>query len=939
MSTSRNNPFDSSSRQNEGSGKKRAAKESSSEDESVFFTSLRKPSLATGAEATAVASQSTSAGRLAARRVRPEPKRVATAKDKVVSRKGESSSSDEAPFLSQALRNRIAQKPGPSSAATVEDNRPPEALTGIQELSQICAIEDQQSQHDVTEDAQMPDYDSNASEANDFDPGLPDELFEDDLFEDDIQGALAAAQFAGHNDEPSAESRRAEAHSNHQQIRDKYARLQNAPSSVVINSVLAFIDKLSGGSELTNDLIGRATLRLGSSAASISIEDILALWYEPGRERQAYLTDSLVTSLVDNEPIPPSAHFESSATLALFFSDGENLTEHSAKKNLDDAIEAARSGRRPEFGFPMEGLPASASRALFFFNPSRSHWVVCELSGDEEEAISLYNPMNTRQEGHAIGVARSEVSRVAELMSLRRGTKFSTQDWRCVAVESKPCPQQAQVNVDCALVSLFIMVHRLRGEDLPSALETDDERHQFGQWLRERCAMRLANLLQHSSGLAATEDRTLWELFTTDRPDFSRQHVPAKGKEAAQGKPPAKGKPSAKGQPPASRRSQRLRSTREGHVGGEPQASSARLVVKLKVRVPLRWLDQSSQDQNEASATESEPLAATSCPYCDFCSTAQTVVRHKVRHMGIKISPNMTECIMGCGVTFDHDKADSRRQAHVSHVGVAHFDLWLEENDNQVVPLHGHTDNFVVLKSNTREKLHILAVARSSYKTPSTWGKPSIFLEQKRSKWLSVYRTHTGDNVTENQMQTLWANHMKTRYVPHCSPFTVEELRSFLLRRSDASEITRDVKRRSRRAVRFSIVIRDFLFAASVNPAILSIGLDGFTCNAELLQQWLPTVPPFRYVIITMQEVMGIGQVEVDEYWIVVLDSGELEDAISGDPNARPELQELLERWKDLQNTKNGIARNFSNRIGRVEGNNLAEEVSGDENDAGDEVD
>ncbi|KAH7089191.1 hypothetical protein FB567DRAFT_327107 [Paraphoma chrysanthemicola] len=233
-------------------------------------------------------------------------------------------------------------------------------------------------------------------------------------------------------------------------------------------------------------------------------------------------------------------------------------------------------------------------------------------------------------------------------------------------------------------------------------------------------------------------------------------------------------------------------------------------------------------------------------------------------------------------------------------------------------------DGFVCLKDEGKVP-SILIVARSSNGTPKSWGVPSAYLAGEQEIWLAAYRAHTGDMRGDDEVQLLWARHVKTRFVPQSIPPTdaqiVESLPPQHRKNPDGEGAVQYIKNNRyflKRAFHFTGYINDFLRAAPQSPTILSIGLDGFTCSAERLQQWLPTVPAFQLAILTRDEWLDVGQVESGGWWIVILTSEEINDALSNAPGARAEVLQLMEYWRELQHAKDMIRRSMRNRIGRA---------------------
>jgi hypothetical protein len=1096
-------------------------------------------------------------------------------------------------------------------------------------------------EEDIEVDTEIKSVQSSSPSEADFPEGdaILDEFFEEPAEDTDAE-LLDLAGYGETFETPkvnNAELNRAAATSDYAQVREKYARLmQLSTSNAITNFVRQFVVKICGTAQtdLTDEMLGKSTMRLGASEGiNLGIRDVLPLWWERRRDSEAWLTESVIETLVENEPAIPGAHFESSTSLQLYLSgSGDQLTETAASDRLKDAISAAQSGEVPAWGFPMSELSATATRSLFFFNPSRSHWVVVELNCEQKPAILLYNPANTRQKGHAISAAKQEIPLLAQLVSLRTGTRFTNQDWLGIVPVSEPCPQQADINIDCSLFSLFILLHRLHGRDLPPALDDDSARHQLGRWLRERAAVRLTNLLQ------GTQGPSMFELFTTNPPDLAvprRRDVPVVPGphrfEAPRERilPPmqseseynemaelwAEIKSAATGpddlaevvcrlfdefdsveQEEGSRMHEgKLRFKKDKFtltfvdatslyinrpvsdtvlsilLDAEPHVQTMRyipianisgkaykakspifaakdralffykpgnsmLVVDANfqartfsvynptvltqdelqitleqtlqflkdsfkrfawkkvellqlpcpqrpedstddrilclyvmtlllhgrtipdsledkeirvlrevacVRLIVLWKqDQHPRPQKEASASlirlfedqklanqeqvpiqgEVEPqepreesprprrqprrsakAAASeslfvpedsdhepqskrkgkgkapaddyrddgderddsddvgpsqqkaarreksntgeySCTFCDYevlplsfgtqdKRKTSLMLHIAAEHMQLFIKDDEEECVFSCGQNFS--AAKRKRKAQYWHISKVHLPIWLEHIGK--LPSSFPRPEYTAAEKQSvldvmadRDLLHpmcgftsiresktpsILIVTRSSSYSPKTWGVPSLFLKQKLSEWLAAYQIVSGDTRTEDEVQAIHQNQTRTRFIPISSKLTDKGLLHHSLTSSADTAFMHKLRAQGKRALYFSTMIHDFLCRAREAPTIISMGLDAFTCNVELLQQWLPDQPPFQFVIMTPKECDGLGQVEADEFYVAIFESTAIQEALSGRAGADPRIVRLLERWDDLHSLKQNL--HLRNRLGR----------------------
>ena len=259
----------------------------------------------------------------------------------------------------------------------------------------------------------------------------------------------------------------------------------------------------------------KTSVTVGKANAALFLEDILTLYHKPGDFQAAWLTDGIVSALMENEfDNTGSTHFQPISELMLWLS-GDFRTKSEACSFLKESIAQAEKGEQGIM-FPIADLSSNATRILIPYNPSGAHWVVIEASFPHESSaqrgtIKVYNPLysprmiSATKRGRALAVAEDEIPLLLHLASLRPGSKLQGPNWREIEVEMAECPQQSN-DTDCALYAMYVMV--LRGHD---AVVTSDKNVEegkgFGMWLRKVCAQRLAELCAEAGG------ETLWQKF------------------------------------------------------------------------------------------------------------------------------------------------------------------------------------------------------------------------------------------------------------------------------------------------------------------------------------------------------------------------------------------------------------------------------------------
>jgi hypothetical protein len=105
------------------------------------------------------------------------------------------------------------------------------------------------------------------------------------------------------------------------------------------------------------------------------------------------------------------------------------------------------------------------------------------------------------------------------------------------------------------------------------------------------------------------------------------------------------------------------------------------------------------------------------------------------------------------------------------------------------------------------------------------------------------------------------------------------------------------------------------------SPVLLSVGIDGFTCNAPLLQQWLQAVNlEFEFAISTgkIPEMNEQHFTQVNGSYIGRYDSRVLQTSLQDISQAPEAYSDLIAVWNEQQQTKNTLRRLHAPRAPRV---------------------
>ena len=173
---------------------------------------------------------------------------------------------------------------------------------------------------------------------------------------------------------------------------------------------------------------------------------------------------NLKSSLPDSHPLKLLIEIfgaEANAHIPLSFMDILCLA-HPSFSETNDQMDAWFTDSIP---WPFAGIPATAKRVVFLYNPTRIHWVAVEVSfSDNGGKIIVYNPLRSSEKGATLKLARNELPLLCELDSKRPGSPLALNGftWTSNCVEYPLCPQQDEdIAVDCGPVSLLSALFRL----------------------------------------------------------------------------------------------------------------------------------------------------------------------------------------------------------------------------------------------------------------------------------------------------------------------------------------------------------------------------------------------------------------------------------------------------------------------------------------------
>ncbi|KAL6705017.1 hypothetical protein ACN47E_007420 [Coniothyrium glycines] len=239
---------------------------------------------------------------------------------------------------------------------------------------------------------------------------------------------------------------------------------------------------------------------------SLRKSDILCIACVKDRENSAWFTEGLIDTLVALEGnTVPDVHLETD--LSHF------LEEAYVEGSLSDDIEKASNGEDPLLGFPFVDMKQEHTRILGIVNPTRSHWITYEYLDKSQtrtgrNTLRYYTSLPTsKNRGPTYRAVTHIIPQLLYLASFRTGSPLSGFDPHALEVESASCPEQAN-SYDCGPFALWFLVSRLHGRSVDIVFPTPHIQKSIGDWIRKSCVHVLFDC-----HIGVEDPRTLEDLF------------------------------------------------------------------------------------------------------------------------------------------------------------------------------------------------------------------------------------------------------------------------------------------------------------------------------------------------------------------------------------------------------------------------------------------
>ncbi|KAH5280496.1 hypothetical protein HBI72_020880 [Parastagonospora nodorum] len=222
---------------------------------------------------------------------------------------------------------------------------------------------------------------------------------------------------------------------------------------------------------------------------TLHLGDVLSLHYLEGYENEAWFTDNVMHTVLDLETgKPDDVHIECHLDHFLSGDYGEIW---------ETQLAAANRGEEPALGWPLTDMKATHNRMVAVINPSAAHWVAVEFiratATNEPTRLLYYNSLQSASEkGPTYNAVTKLLPQVIYLASLRPNSSLAGFDPHKLEVEVVPCPQQYG-SFDCGPFALYFATKRIYDKPVWRDLYDEDEKHEFGQYLRRQCAYVLQN--------------------------------------------------------------------------------------------------------------------------------------------------------------------------------------------------------------------------------------------------------------------------------------------------------------------------------------------------------------------------------------------------------------------------------------------------------------
>ena len=287
--------------------------------------------------------------------------------------------------------------------------------------------------------------------------------------------------------------------------------------------------------------------------------------------------------------------------------------------------------------------------------------------------------------------------------------------------------------------------------------------------------------------------------------------------------------------------------------------------------------------------------------------------------------------IVGC-TSLPAENADSYANHHRTHVrdmrgpytcqkncGEYHACLYMlqsheEDCEGPAPPTRPVTMRFDLGSTPPTTPPDVIVIGRASASPPKSWAMGTANIKQGLPTW--------GDQIVRHL--AVWRGAKPSAVVLHASPFVRTRYMPAPSYDSSTAEEKEDLRWHVRRAFYFTkAILADIKKAniAGITPTLLSVGLDGFTCNRKALSAWLEVNEDIDFEVVFRFRSLNYGMqeehvdVHANVYW-AAFSSDALRKALNGDQSDQ-RLVQVLESMDKLQGIKDAMTGENSLKNGR----------------------
>ncbi len=277
--------------------------------------------------------------------------------------------------------------------------------------------------------------------------------------------------------------------------------LDQAPSSdLLAGHVKELLQSLEDSAQAASQPLDGFGIKI-SENEKLYQNDILSLYHLDGYDTAAWLTEPIMYTIMNLEPLP-SDDVYIDKDLSPF------LNQHFLDQ-LDEAITAAQDGTPPDMGWPFTDMQPNHRRMVAVINPSENHWMTIQFVAGTDSSPSklfLYNSGQGSASGINMRTMTESLPKLFYLASLRPNSPLEGFNPYELQVEEVSCAKQAN-SVDCGPFSLYFLSQALHEQSVDRLLPGTTARRVFGSQLRRACAEVLVN--NHNQAASRT---SLWEV-------------------------------------------------------------------------------------------------------------------------------------------------------------------------------------------------------------------------------------------------------------------------------------------------------------------------------------------------------------------------------------------------------------------------------------------